>query len=205
MTGVRSKDFPHAKGTRTVEGYAMHESHKIKEARFFLSEMHARRRDPSAFVHLLSAFLTAARSVAQYAREETLGKAGGQKWYESWVDKNRFPDVAFLKDQRDVNVHAKPVAPKPIFKVEARTTLHISGAADYRVRFLDEQGNPVEVAAPPPPPPVPKPEAPAPAEPEVRYEFAGRPGQDVLALCESYLKHLEAMVQDGQQKSYLTP
>ncbi len=32
----------------------MHKERKLKEARFFLGEMHAHERDPSAFIHLLS-------------------------------------------------------------------------------------------------------------------------------------------------------
>ncbi len=55
----------------------LHEDRKLKEAWSYLVEMHARERDPSAFIHLLSGFLSAARSVAQYAHKEATGKAGG--------------------------------------------------------------------------------------------------------------------------------
>jgi hypothetical protein len=39
----------------------------------------------------------------------------------------------------------------------------------------------------------------------VRYAFADRPNDSILTLCESYLKELEAMVKEGQVKSFVTP
>jgi hypothetical protein len=46
------------------------EQDKINEAAFFLREMETRGEDPVAYRYLTSAFLSAARSVLQYAREE---------------------------------------------------------------------------------------------------------------------------------------
>jgi hypothetical protein len=44
----------------------MHEAQKLKEAWYFLVEMHAKVPDPHAFVHCLSAFLSASRPPVQY-------------------------------------------------------------------------------------------------------------------------------------------
>jgi hypothetical protein len=39
----------------------------------------------------------------------------------------------------------------------------------------------------------------------VRQAFADRPNDDILALCESYLKELEILVKEGQAKGFVTP
>lgn len=49
----------------------MHELEKLKEAGYFARRMEASINDPKAFQYELSAFLSAARSVLQYAFEET--------------------------------------------------------------------------------------------------------------------------------------
>lgn len=180
----------------------MHEERKLKEAWFFLGEMHARERDPSAFIHLLSGFLSAARSVAQYAHKEATAKAGGQVWYDAEV--NVRPLIGYFKTERDVNIHTKPVDPKAVWKITGSFPMFISGGADYGIKFFDEKGQPVEVeikAAPPPPPPPPK----AQPQPEVRYEFADRPNESILTLCENYLKELDALVKEGHAKGFVTP
>ncbi|MEX2286161.1 MAG: hypothetical protein WD648_03665 [Planctomycetaceae bacterium] len=183
----------------------MHEDHKLKEGWYFLSEMHAKLRDPHAFVHCLSAFLSAARSAAQYALKEAKTKPNGQAWYDGAVQATKRPLMSFFREERDVNVHVKPVAPKAIFQVEANVTLHIRGSADYRVRFVDDKGQPVEIASPPPVPAPASPPVSSPREREIRYEFADRPGEDALQLCEHYLKELESFVKEGQNAGFVTP
>ena len=65
----------------------MNERYKIGEAKFFLARMEKSLNDREAFRYFLSAFLTAARSVNQYARKEARSK-GRQKWYEETVAGN---------------------------------------------------------------------------------------------------------------------
>ncbi len=48
----------------------MHEKDKIIEAEYFYSRMKQEQHDRDAFRHNLSAFLSAARSVLQYALKE---------------------------------------------------------------------------------------------------------------------------------------
>lgn len=184
----------------------MHEEQKIKEAWYFLGEMHAKVRDPHAFAHCLSAFLSASRSPIQYALAEAetrVGKPDAHKWHNAQLAK--YPLINVLKDARDINIHAKPIAPKAIFKAEFHATLYLRGSADYRIKFIDDKGQPVEIVSPPPevqPTPAPAPE---PKPPEVRYEFADRPGEDMLTLCERYLREVESYVRDGQQAGLVTP
>lgn len=76
----------------------MNERYKIREARFFLARMEESLHDRETFRYYLSAFLTAARSVIQYAREESRSK-GRQQWYEEIIDGN---DVLSHSSQRTV-------------------------------------------------------------------------------------------------------
>ena len=62
----------------------MNEQYKIDEAKFFLARMEESIRDREAFRYYMSAFLTAARSVTQYAREESRSK-GRQQWYNETI------------------------------------------------------------------------------------------------------------------------
>ena len=65
----------------------MNERYKIREARFFLARMEESAGNHEAFRYYLSAFLAAAQSVTQYAREESKLKAGEQ-WYEKTIAGN---------------------------------------------------------------------------------------------------------------------
>jgi len=58
----------------------MNERYKIGEAKYFLARMEESLHDREAFLYNLSAFGTAARSVTQYAKEESQ-KKGRQLWY----------------------------------------------------------------------------------------------------------------------------
>jgi hypothetical protein len=83
----------------------MHEQAKIDEAEFFLERIGESSNDPSATRHYISAFLTAARSVLQYALADASTKSGGQTWYETAFSSD--PLIKFLKDHRDINVHGR--------------------------------------------------------------------------------------------------
>ena len=78
----------------------MNENAKIREAEFFLN--HIRSADyPKATRYYTSAFLSAARSVLLYAREEAQSKgAVGQQWYDTEVRLD--PLTGFLTDHRAI-------------------------------------------------------------------------------------------------------
>ena len=65
----------------------MNERYKIGETKFFLAKMEESLHDRETFRYYLSAFLSAARSVTQYAREESRSK-GRQQWYEETLAGN---------------------------------------------------------------------------------------------------------------------
>ncbi|MGD0200917.1 MAG: hypothetical protein ABSD27_09230, partial [Bryobacteraceae bacterium] len=64
----------------------MHEATKISEAQFFLGKMSEAREEETAYRYYASAFLTAARSILQYAHEESQAKPSGQAWFDGEVN-----------------------------------------------------------------------------------------------------------------------
>jgi len=76
----------------------MNDRYKIGEAKFFLAKMEESVSDRVAFRYYMSAFLSAARSVPQYAREESMSK-GRQQWYDETVAGN---DVLSIRSQTTV-------------------------------------------------------------------------------------------------------
>lgn len=76
----------------------MHEQQKLGEARYFLRQVQMTAKSPHALNPLtwqLSAFLSAARSVLQYALEEAKTKPGGRAWYDQTVAGS--PVIRFFK------------------------------------------------------------------------------------------------------------
>jgi len=65
----------------------MNERYKIGEAKYFLARMEKSALDPVEFQYNYSAFLSAARSVTQYARKESSSK-GREQWYDENVPGN---------------------------------------------------------------------------------------------------------------------
>lgn len=78
---------------------------KLAEAGYFLGQMQANEEFDEPFRYNLSAFLTAARSVLQFAQKEVEG-APGQSWYEGLMQKDL---LRYMKGVRDDNIHAKSV------------------------------------------------------------------------------------------------
>lgn len=190
----------------------MHEDDKIKEAGYFLTLLHAKQNEPNEFPHLLSAYLAAARSVTQYALKEadTTPKSSppsaGKLWYNQQISSPAYSVLAFLRDERNKDIHLKPVSPRKVISVEVVTTLCISGSADYRVNYVDAEGKPVDITklTEGETSPTPRNEY-IPAPPSYRYEFHDWSGvEDVLALCDACYNQLLAFVKDGRQRGFLT-
>jgi len=65
----------------------MHEQRKLAEATYFYGRMLDEQENRELFLFHLSAFLSAARSCLQYAREEVKVKGGAAKaWYDNFVN-----------------------------------------------------------------------------------------------------------------------
>lgn len=180
----------------------MFENDKLAEAEHFLRELET--CDHSAVRHNLSAFLTAARSVLQYAREEARTKAGGQAWHDQEVKRDAV--VAFLRDKRDLNVHERPVPMKTEADVNLSSTVTasatlsmvvIDGRTGERREILPDESNP---SGPMRERTIPK------ISVTFRYEFCDWPGsEDVPTLCARYLTEVRRIVHDGRAQGLLTP
>ena len=179
----------------------MYEKVKLDEAKYFYSQMVATFDDRQAFTHNLSAFLSAARSVLQYALEEAGKKTGGQRWYDRQMSASRI--LKEFKDKRDVNIHKQPVSPTKNISVTMTATIGIKASASVIVR--DANGN-IKYQSPPETPTPEKKTVPKQA-PEIkeRYIFSDWSGPEgIMELCQKYLDELEYFVEDGIKQGFLT-
>jgi hypothetical protein len=184
----------------------MFETDKIREAQFFYAWLLRTERiqpdNPEHFKWFLSAFLSAARSVLQFAHREavgdtrsasgpTSGKPGGKLWYDSAMSSSQM--LSFFKGKRDDNVHFKPVtAVKEI-------SIHIAESMLAWINTLDASDTGAPLLAPPPSPYTT-------VTTIEKYKFDDWPGSEgVLQMCDNYLTKLSDMVKDGQQRGLLTP
>ncbi len=181
----------------------MHERKKLRETQYFYSKMIEEQEQghKEYFKYNLSAFLSSARSVLQYALEETKSKSKGQKWYDNRILTN--PVLKFLKDKRDNNIHIEPIQPRADQKLQVTDNMHISDSSS--ITTLDKDGNIKEQDS------SGKPEEPMPKKPktspvtEVKYKFNDWSGsEDVLELCRSYVQELENAIEDGVNKGFIT-
>ena len=176
----------------------MHERYKLREAKFFLARMEESVEDREAFRYYLSAFLSAARSVLQYAFEESKRK-NNRQWYEKTVAE--YGVLSFFKDKRDANVHREdPVNPSRDITIAISEGVGVFSAVG-EVFFNDE---PVEMSRP-------KEEPPPPTPPENRSQITVRdyfndwPGpEDIFKLSHRYIEELERFVQSGIEQRYIS-
>jgi hypothetical protein len=175
----------------------MHEQAKIDEARYFYSQMCGLVNNRAKFNFNLSAFLSAARSVLQYALKEAQTKTGGQAWYDGQVASN--PVVKFLKDKRDISIHATPVRPSARIEATVSDTIHISDSVSVKIERKDGTTEETQILPTPPPPKQ--------GETSVEYQFFFQDwtgSDDVVTLCKRYLKEVETIVADGVSNGFLT-
>ena len=98
---------------------------KFAEAQFFYSKMgqhSVRESDVTEFKYYLSAFISAARSILQYIYENSK-KKGKLSEYDSLVSGDLL--LKFFKDERDANIHTKPVYPVTQVEVGLPATVTI--------------------------------------------------------------------------------
>lgn len=176
----------------------MHELSKIEEAKYFYSQMLKEKENRDSLKFNLSAFLSSARSVLQYALKEAQGK-GGQSWYDTQITNSRV--AQFFKDKRDINIHSEPVSVRKDVNIKLSETLHISESISIVLR--DSAGNIKGQYSSESEPP--KPAKNEPPVVEERYRFDDWTGsEDIFALCNQYLNELENIVADGKSKGFLS-
>ena len=177
----------------------MREQSKLKEAQFFLNHMILQASDQSAFLYFLSAFLSASRSVLQYARAESKRSQERLRWYDEQVSNN--PVIRFLKSKRDINIHERPIDAAKRSSVSITDTLNLSSSLE--VKRIGRDGR-TEIVHRSEDPTRPKPQQ-IPASVTTSLVFRGWKGsEDVIALCERYFSDLDRLVQDGQSRGFLS-
>lgn len=180
----------------------MHEQEKIKEAEYFYGRMTAEVAQRDNFKCEFSAFLSAARSVLQYACKEAEAKPGGKKWYDAYLASS--PVLQFFRTKRNINIHTEPIDPLMAISISVSDSISLSGSFSATVL---REGKVVREIKPDPPAPQ-KPPIKKEAEPSIerRYIFADWSGsEDVFELARKYLSELRAVVEDGIAKGFLTP
>jgi hypothetical protein len=174
----------------------MNENQKLAEAQYFLSHLGACALNPDAFTFELSAFLSAARSVLQYACKEAKPKQGGQAWYDAHI--NATPVLTYFRGKRNVNIHQEPVGLHRHILVQENVSVSLHASVSLTGR--DPDGNVIgeRMVSSPAPQPIP---------PSVSYHFSDWPQpneNEVETLCSRYLVALETVVNDGQAQGFLS-
>ncbi len=177
----------------------MHEQSKLNEAMYFYSRMLSDTDNREHLLFDLSAFLSAARSVLQYALEEARSKSGGQQWYDSRVSASAV--LTFFKDKRDINVHTEPIQVNQHASLQLTEVVRISES--IHIKKFDQTGKLIGEHSSEPGPQLPAPDVPTVLS--HRFTFADWNGnEDVFQQCNLYLTELERIAADGQNKGFLT-
>lgn len=172
----------------------MHENAKLDEARYFYTRMCQEAGNKLPFCYNLSAFLSAARSVLQYALEEAMC-GNKQCWYDQHMKKCK--TLTFFKDRRDFNIHAAPVEvlQRVCAEVQFSWSVLLSESVQVHGSTSPDSSEETEKQALPSRP-TPQP---------VQYSFQEWSGhEDVLTLCTTYLQELEEIVDEGIRLGILT-
>lgn len=173
----------------------MHEREKLREAKYFYSRMREEQLNVEYFKHNLSAFLSSARSVLQYALSEAQRKRR-QSWYDECISNSTI--LTFFKDTRDINIHIEPIISKAQHKLEY--TLSLSPSLLTTLSAKGAKGNIIQQSFSDEPESKPK----EPAVQEITYTFADWKGsEDVLTLCQKYIQELEHVVSDGIKENVI--
>jgi hypothetical protein len=176
----------------------MHELEKFHEARHFLERMTEVRDQRDSFNHNLSAFLTAARTVLQYAYKEAEGK-NKLAW---WEKETNDPVIRFFRDKRNASVHEIPVRPQAQISVGIFEQVTVSDSVS--IVLQDKAGNIIQQTSSPPPAERPKADS-IPAVVSHTYVFDDWKGsEDVFELSQIYLDKLGRFVEEGRSLGILT-
>lgn len=178
---------------------------KLNEARYFLKEMHRVKKRPLAFRYELSAFLAAARSVDYYLRAAAKSDPAMTQWLldiRKAVSQGRYPESLFMINQRDINIHATPVVPQPWSYVQYEIKFEDDGlipVSEVRFGSLNDQQPLEESAAPIALSSTASFAIQGPIEMKA-YAFTDRPHLDVFLICSNYLRELDEIITEAEQK-----
>jgi hypothetical protein len=179
----------------------VNEDHKIEEAQYFLNQLFDQQLEIREFSFVLSAFLTASRSVLQYSLKEADKKSGGKIWWDNEVKK--YEVVKYLKEKRNISVHAEPVIPGKTININIEEQL---GVGDFcSLEIINPDGTIV--------PDAPQENAEQQYTPNitrtssssfVTYHFSDWPGSESVAeLCAEYLEQVRKIIDTGRALGFI--
>jgi len=179
----------------------MKEQEKLGEAKYFYQQMLAEQSNQTHFKYNLSAFISAARSVLEYAAEEINSRRNRsareamKAWYREKVAKDGI--LYFIGGERIRNFHHFPVNPRVNITLQPDDCIFGSTVGHIHLNGQVQAGTPLPQAVVreklKPPPPLPK------------YKFIGWPGmEDVPTLCRKCLDELELFIKEGMPLGYIS-
>lgn len=179
----------------------MSKRYKINEAKYFYDRMDETKGNPNYFRYNLSAFLSAARSVIQYAWEEVKGgpnstaKPGAQTWFQSEVvSRPYFDDLGGIRNK---NVHHYPIDPNKDVTIQIGETLNVSESIlvylNGKLVSGDPGGSRTNAR-----------KKGASTTASHTYHFKELPDKDVFDVCKEYLDELDDFVKVGEAKGFIT-
>ena len=179
---------------------SMSKKAKIKEAEYFFSRMKEEQENKAHFNFNLSAFLTATRSVLQYAEKEAKAKKGGQQWYGIHMKKSRV--LKYFRCKRNFNIHTAPIDPRTDHTIKIEEPVYVK---DLKPRVTLGEGEKTKSKdSSEMPKPEPK-KTKSTLESGSVHRFKDWPGNgDIIPLCEIYIQELKKVVQDGIRKGFIT-
>lgn len=161
----------------------MNERLKIAEAEYFLVRMEENRDRHEYFYYNLSAFLSASRSVLQFALEEAKLKAGGQAWYDQTMQANEVL-LGFMRDQRDENIHKECVGLKRSVSITIPITGTVLLPNGEKIHYGDKSVSMKKENGP--------------------FQFLNWSGaEDVIQICSQSISELKMVVDAGVKKSFI--
>jgi hypothetical protein len=180
----------------------MKEQEKLDEAKYFYQRMVAEQNNQTHFKYNLSAFISAARSVLEYAGKEINSRKNrsAKQAMKAWYYKKVTPDgiLYFIGGERIRNFHHFPV--NPLVNIALQPDDCFFGLTAGHIPLNGQV--PVETSLPlavvrekklKPPPPLPK------------YKFTGWQGtEDVPTLCRKCLGELEQFIKEGVSLGYIS-
>ena len=170
---------------------------KLNEAQYFLRRMKEVANDREHFRWNLSAFLSAARSVTmimnvQYARSDG---------YEGWLDgKIKEADlrtggmVKYLKEQRRLTVHVRPLRPSAFIQVDLTMHLDIGINAPTVITGTSSTLATKSISQPL------KVESTVESTRKQTYYFDDIKDRDILSICGSYIEEIKAIAAECERK-----
>ena len=175
---------------------------KYNEAEYFLGMMKQNDENRQRFKYNLSAFLSATRSVTFVLQKEYSKNPKFKEWYskkQKWMEGDAL--FKFFVGKRNYVLKERLIDPQ----AEISITVDVVGVASISVEteVRDAEGNLKDYEYSEPPA-KPKPASKPNSREETKYKWFFKDWQetdeDVITLCERYLKELKIIVEEAESK-----